>query len=135
MVHLLLPPAKNSQTGSATQVLLATQFHAAVGQKYAMRGPNSSHDRPRCVSRVWIATVQEKRTYSQGQTKSSLQGMGRRLVASPEDHIIAFAQRTLTEHLLREPIPLRGMCWAVVVSLTELLHFMIECFATCPEHL
>ena len=37
--------------------------------------PNSSHDRPRRVSSVWIATVQEKRPYPQRQTESSVQGM------------------------------------------------------------
>jgi hypothetical protein len=26
------------------------------------------------------------------------------------------------------------MCRAVGVSLTWLLHCMVECFATCPEH-
>ena len=61
--------------------------------------------------------------------------MGRRFVASTEDRIISSAQRTLIEHLLRERISLRGICWAVTVSLTWLLHFMVECFATCPEHL
>src|SRR5262245_5246115 len=38
-------------------------------------------------------------------------------------------------HLLRERISLRGSCRAVGVSLTWLFHFMVECFATCPEHL
>jgi insertion element IS1 protein InsB len=38
-------------------------------------------------------------------------------------------------HLLREPISLRGICRAVGVSLTWLLHFMVECFAACPDHL
>ena len=32
-------------------------------------------------------------------------------------------------------ISLRGICRAVGVSLTWLLHFMVECFAACPEHL
>jgi len=38
-------------------------------------------------------------------------------------------------HLLRERISLRGICRAVGVSLTWLLHFMVECFTTCPDHL
>ena len=39
------------------------------------------------------------------------------------------------EHLLRERISLRGICRAVGVSLTWLLHFMVECFTACPEDL
>jgi hypothetical protein len=39
------------------------------------------------------------------------------------------------ENLLRERISLRGICRAVGVSLTWLLHFMVECFAACPAHL
>ena len=56
-------------------------------------------------------------------------------MATAEDRSIADEQRTLIEHLLRERISLRGICRAVDVSLTWLLHFMIECFATCPDHL
>jgi insertion element IS1 protein InsB len=56
-------------------------------------------------------------------------------VASAEDRSIADEQRTLLEHLLRERISLRGICRAVGVSLTWLLHFMVECFAACPDHL
>jgi insertion element IS1 protein InsB len=60
---------------------------------------------------------------------------GRQFVASSEDHIIADEQRTLSEHLLRERISPRGICRAVGVSLPWLLHFMVECFAACPDHL
>jgi insertion element IS1 protein InsB len=56
-------------------------------------------------------------------------------VASAEDRIISHEQRTLIEHLLRERIALRGICRAVGVSLTWLLHFMVERFAACPEPL
>ena len=51
------------------------------------------------------------------------------------DRSISHEQRTLIEHLLRERISLRGICRAVGVSLTWLLHFMVECFAACPDHL
>ena len=61
--------------GSATQVMLATQFRAPVGQKHPMRRPTSSHGHPRRVSRVWIATVQEERPYSQRQTEPPVQSM------------------------------------------------------------
>ena len=60
---------------------------------------------------------------------------GRQFVASAEERIIADEQRTLIEHLLRERISLRGICRAVGVSLTWLLHFMVERFAACPDHL
>jgi insertion element IS1 protein InsB len=56
-------------------------------------------------------------------------------VATAEDRSIADEQRTLIENLLRERISLRGICRAVGVSLTWLLHFMVERFAACPEHL
>jgi IS1 family transposase len=38
-------------------------------------------------------------------------------------------------HLLCERISLRGICRAVGVSLTWLLHFMVERFAACPDDL
>jgi insertion element IS1 protein InsB len=56
-------------------------------------------------------------------------------VATAEDRIIAGGQRTLIEHLLRERISLRGICRAVGVSLTWLLHFIVERFASCPDDL
>jgi len=39
------------------------------------------------------------------------------------------------EQLLCERISLRGICRAVGVSLTWLLHCMVECFTACPEDL
>jgi insertion element IS1 protein InsB len=56
-------------------------------------------------------------------------------VADATDRSISHEQRTLIEHLLRERISLRGICRAVGVSLTWLLHFMVECFAACPDDL
>jgi hypothetical protein len=47
-------------------------------------------------------------------------------VARAEDRIISYEQRTLIEHLLRERLSRRGLCRAVGVSLTWLLHFMVE---------
>jgi IS1 family transposase len=44
-------------------------------------------------------------------------------------------QRLRIEQLLRERISLRGICHAVGVSLTWLLHFMVECFTACPDDL
>jgi insertion element IS1 protein InsB len=70
-----------------------------------------------------------------GKQNHRCKACGRQFVASAEDRIIADEQRTLIEHLLRERISLRGICRAVGVSLTWLLHFMVECFAACPDHL
>jgi uncharacterized protein (DUF934 family) len=56
-------------------------------------------------------------------------------MATAEDHRITDEQRTLIEHLLRERISLRGICRAVGVSLTWLLHCMVQCFAACPDDL
>ena len=50
----------------------------------------------------------------------------RQFSASAEPSIIPHEQRTLIESLLRERISLRGICRAVGVSLTWLLHFMVE---------
>jgi insertion element IS1 protein InsB len=41
----------------------------------------------------------------------------------------------MVEHLLRERISRRGICRAVGVSLTWLLHFMVARFAACPDDL
>jgi insertion element IS1 protein InsB len=70
-----------------------------------------------------------------GKQNHRCKACGRQFVASAEDRIIADEQRTLIEHLLRERISLRGICRAVGVSLTWLLHFMVECLAACPDHL
>jgi transposase-like protein len=57
----------------------------------------------------------------------------RQCVATPEDRHMADEQRTLIEYLVRERISLRGICRAVGVSLTWLLHCMVERFAACPD--
>ena len=54
-------------------------------------------------------------------------------MATAEDRIIAGEPRTLIEHLLRERISLRGICRAVGVSLTWLLHVIVERFAACHD--
>ena len=55
-------------------------------------------------------------------------------MAGAEERIIADEQRPLIAYLLRERISLRGICRAVGVSLTWLLHCMVERFAAWPEH-
>jgi insertion element IS1 protein InsB len=70
-----------------------------------------------------------------GKQNHQCKACDRQFVATAENPLIAQEQRTLIEHLLREHISLRGICRAVGVSLTWLLHFMVECFAACPDHL
>jgi insertion element IS1 protein InsB len=59
----------------------------------------------------------------------------RQFSAGVTPHLISHERRTMVENLLRERISLRGICRAVGVSLSWLLHFMVECFAACPDHL
>jgi insertion element IS1 protein InsB len=59
----------------------------------------------------------------------------RQFVADATDRNISREQRTLVARLLCERLSLHGICRAVGVSLTWLLHFMVECFAACPDHL
>ena len=55
--------------------------------------------------------------------------------AGAANRLIAAERRAEIANLLRERLSLRGICRAVSVSLTWLLHFMVEGFASCPEHL
>jgi insertion element IS1 protein InsB len=70
-----------------------------------------------------------------GKQNYQCKACGRQFVASAEEHVISGEQRMMIAHPLRERISLRGICRAVGVSLTWLLHFMVECFAACPDHL
>ena len=56
----------------------------------------------------------------------------RQFSAGAANRLISSERRADIENLLRERISLRGICRAVGVSLTWLLHFMVECFASCP---
>jgi insertion element IS1 protein InsB len=70
-----------------------------------------------------------------GKQNHQCKTCGRQFTANPLDRSIAPEQRLRIEQLLRERISLRGICRAVDVSLTWLLHFMVECFTACPDHL
>jgi insertion element IS1 protein InsB len=70
-----------------------------------------------------------------GKQNHQCKACRRQFVASAEERLISEERRTLIEHLLHERISLRGICRAAGVSLTWLLHFMVERFAACPEHL
>src|SRR5215475_2034805 len=101
---------------------------------------DSGGQQPAMVVRDACPECQSNHYKKNGHTRTGKQNhqcnmCGRQFVASPEDHIISDEQRTLIEYLLRERISLRGICRAVGVSLPWLLHFMVECFAACPNHL
>jgi len=70
-----------------------------------------------------------------GKQNHQCQACGRLCVASAEARLIADERRTLIEHLLRERMALRGICRAVGVSLTWLMHCMAKRFTACPEPL
>jgi insertion element IS1 protein InsB len=70
-----------------------------------------------------------------GKQNHQCQACERQLSAGADHLSIAHERRTLIANLLRERISLRGIWRAVGVSLTWLLHFMVECCAACPNHL
>ena len=70
-----------------------------------------------------------------GKQNHQCKACERQFGATAEDHLISEAQRTMVEHLLCERISLWWICRAVGVSLTWLLHFMVERFAACPDDL
>ena len=70
-----------------------------------------------------------------GKQNHQCQACERQFSATADDRRIADERRTRVEHLLRERLSLRGICRAVGVSLTWLLHCMVECFTACPEAL
>ena len=81
-----------------------------------------------------------KRYKKNGHTRHGKQhhqwkACGRQFTADVLDRSIASEQRMQIEHLLRERISLHGICRTVGVSLTWLLHFMVERFTACPDHL
>lgn len=70
-----------------------------------------------------------------GKQNHQCKACERQFGAAAEDHRISTERRSMVEHLLCERISLRGICRAVGVSLTWLLHFMVERCATCPDDL
>lgn len=70
-----------------------------------------------------------------GKQNHQCKTCGRQFTMHPFDRRIAPEQRERIKQLLCERISLRGICRAVGVSLTWLLHFLVECFTACPDHL
>ena len=85
---------------------------------------------------MWIEAVQEKWSYPPAANRI-INAKPASASLWPRPKTISFRKRSapLIEHLLRERISLRGICRAVGVSLTWLLHFMVERFAACPDDL
>ena len=69
-----------------------------------------------------------------GKQNHQCKACGCQLVASAKAHLVSDERRTLIAHLLCERSSLRGICRAVGVSLTWLLHVMVERCAACREH-
>jgi insertion element IS1 protein InsB len=70
-----------------------------------------------------------------GKQNQQCKTCGRQFTANSLDRRIPSEQRQRIEQLLCERISLRGICRAIGVSLTWLLHFMVDCFAACPDDL
>ncbi|HEY5868412.1 MAG TPA: IS1 family transposase [Candidatus Tectomicrobia bacterium] len=70
-----------------------------------------------------------------GKQNHQCKACGRQFTADARDRRIASEQRRRIAQLLCERISLRGICRTVGVSLTWLLHFLVECFTACPDHL
>ena len=58
----------------------------------------------------------------------------RQLSAGAANRLMATERRAEIANLLRERLSLRGICRAVSVSLTWLVHCMVACFGSCPDH-
>jgi insertion element IS1 protein InsB len=70
-----------------------------------------------------------------GKQNHQCKACGRQFAADAVDRTIAQEQRQRIAQLLGERLSLRGICRTMGVSLTWLFHFMVECFAACPDHL
>ena len=124
------------QLGSATQVRLATRFHATVGK----RGPErrevtSSHGRQRGVPAMEIALGQEQWPYPPGKHYHQCQVCGHQCTAEAGDEGIVHEQRMRIAQLWCERVSLRWSCRATGVRLTWLLHCMGACSTARPDHL
>jgi len=69
-----------------------------------------------------------------GKQNHQCKACGRQFTADAMDWRIAPEQRRRIEQLLCGRISLRGICRTMGVSLTWLLHFLVECFTACPDH-
>src|SRR5687767_9992907 len=81
------------------------------------------------------SAVPKTRNQFNGKQNHQCKACGRQFVVRAERCAISEEQRALVERLLREKISLHGICRAVGVGLKWLMHFMVECFAACPDHL
>ena len=115
--------------------MLTIQIRATVGQKQSCK--QRGQQQP-CSSEMRVQRVDQAGTRKNGHTRHGKQNhqckaCTRQCGAMADDRLIADERRTMVERLLRERVSLRGICRTVGVSLTWLLHCMVECFTACPE--
>jgi insertion element IS1 protein InsB len=96
---------------------------------------NSSYGHQRSVPSMWIKAAQKNGHIRHGKQKHPCKACERQFGATATENLMAEVQRSRIAHLWRERIALRGLCRAVGVSLTWLLHCMVACFAACPDAL
>ena len=70
-----------------------------------------------------------------GKQNHQCKDCGRQFVECFEQYLVSEDTRALIERLLVERISLRGICRAVGVTLKWLLGFLVQCFASLPDHL
>jgi insertion element IS1 protein InsB len=116
--------------------MLALRVRATVGQK---EEPTSGRPTAAMVVKDACPQCGSNRYKKNGHTRHGKQNhrcktCERQFSAGANPHGISPERRTLITNLLRERLSLRGICRAMGGSLGWLLHFMVECFAACPDH-
>src|SRR3982075_2667102 len=106
--------------------MLATRFHATVSQN----SPDNRESPAVMVVREACPTCGSHRYKRNGHTRHGKQNhqckaCGRQFTGDAVDRRIADEQRRQIAQLLCERVSLRGICRAVGVSLTWLLHLMV----------
>jgi IS1 family transposase len=70
-----------------------------------------------------------------GKPNHRCKDCGRQFVLSAENRLIPDDDRALIKRLLAERVSLRGICRVVLVSLSWLIEFAVECYEAAPEDL
>src|ERR1051325_5089589 len=116
--------------------MLATRFRAIVGQK-----PSRKQESPAAmVGREACPACGSHRYQNNGPTRHGkqthpCQACPRQVTADALERMMAPAHRRRRAQLLCERLALRGICRAVGVRLTWLLHLMVACCTACPDPL
>jgi insertion element IS1 protein InsB len=116
--------------------MLAMPFRATVGQKLTQHPEvNRSMVIPESCPACGSTRYKKNGHTRHGKQNHFCKNCERQFSAGADTLLISAERRADIANLLRERLSLRGICRAVGVSLTWLLHFMMECFASCPDHL